>query len=63
MLVLKLPNKVRRFDLDQQLLKMAGELDFEQSVADLVSLNDELNPSFNAVIEAFRRMQLSGKFL
>ena len=43
MLVLKLLNKVRRSDLDQQLLKMAGELDFEQSVVDLVSLNDELN--------------------
>ena len=43
MLVFKLLNKVRRSDLDQQLLKMAGELDFEQSVVDLVSLNDELN--------------------
>ena len=43
MLVFKLLNKVRRSDLDQQLLKMAGELDFEQSVVDLVSLNDDLN--------------------
>ena len=42
---------------------LADELDFVQSVADLVSINDELNPSLNAVTEAFRRRQLSGKFV
>ena len=61
--VLKLLNKVSGSELGQKLGMLAEELDFVQSVADLVSVNDQLNPSLNAVTEAFRRRQLSGKFV
>ena len=42
--------------------RCAAELDFVQAVIDLVSTNDSLNPSMNAVAEAFRRRLLSGRF-
>ena len=43
--VLKLFNKVKGSYLDRQFSKVAAELDFVQNVADLVSVNDQLNPS------------------
>ena len=42
---------------------MAADLDFAQSVLDLVSSNEELNPALNAVAEAFKRRALSGSFV
>ena len=46
-----------------QLDKVLAELDFVQSVVDLVGKKTELNPPLAAVPEAFRRRQLSGAFV
>ena len=63
MMVLKLFDRINGSYLDNQFSKVKADLDFVQSVADLVSVNDQLNPSLNAVTEAFRRRHLSGRFV
>ena len=47
----------------EQLDKTMAELDFVQSVVDLVGKKTELNPPLSAVAEAFKRRQLSGDFV
>ena len=48
---------------EKQVDKVLAELDFVQTVNDLVSTKSELNPSMNAVAEAFKRRQLLGAFV
>ena len=43
--------------------QIQAELDFTQSVSDLVSKQDPLHPSLDAVAEAFKRRNLGGVFL
>ena len=43
--------------------KILAELDFVQTVNDLVNAKSELNPSLNAVVEAFKCRQLLGAFV
>ena len=61
--VLKLMNKVSASEVCSQPAKVAAELDFVQESADLVATKDSLNPSMNAIAEAFRRRRLSGRFV
>ena len=42
---------------------VSAEMDFVQTVADLVSSGDSINPSLNAVADAFRWRQLTGRFV
>ena len=42
--------------------EVSAELDFTQTVLDLVATKDSVNPSVNAVAEAFRRRSIGGKF-
>ena len=53
--ILTLLNKIRAKDIYSQAAKVSAELDFVQAVLDLVAAKDSLNPSLNAVAEAFRR--------
>ena len=48
---------------EQQMDRVLAELDFVQTVNDLVGAKTELNPSLNAVAEAFKRRQLGGAFV
>ena len=45
------------------LANVSADLDFVQSVADLVSSGNGLNPALNTVADAFRRRQLKGRFV
>ena len=60
--VLKLLNKVTARAVGTRISQVSTDLDFVQSVLDLVSQRDELNPSLNAVTAAFRRRHLGGSF-
>ena len=61
--ILTLLDKIRAKDIDSQTAKVSSELDFVQAVLDLVAAKDSLNPSLNAVAEAFRRRLISGSFM
>ena len=61
--ILTLLNKIRAKDIYSQAAKVSAELDFVQAVLDLVAAKDSLNPSLNAVAEAFRRRLLSDSFM
>ena len=63
LLVLKLLNADTGGNLDTLIGNVSTELDFVQTVADLVSSGDGLNPSLNAVADAFRRRLLKGRFV
>ena len=60
--VLKLLDRTRADEVCAQAAKVSAELDFTQLVLDLVATKDSLNPSVNAVAEAFRRRFVGGKF-
>ena len=60
--VLKLLDKARAHEVGSQAARVSAELDFTQTVLDLVATMDSLNPSVNAVAEAFRRRSIGGKF-
>ena len=60
--ILKLLNKVKAGDLASQALIIEVDLDFVQSVLDLVAVNDSVNPSMNSVAEAFKRRLLYKRF-
>ena len=62
MVVLKLLNGDKGSGLNTLMGNVSAELDFVQTVADLGSSGDGLNPSLNAVADAFRRRQLMGRF-
>ena len=62
-LLMKLFDRVKGDDLEAQLLGLAADLDFSQSVLDLVSSKEALNPALNAVAEAFKRRALCGSFV
>ena len=61
--LMKLFDRVKGDDLEARILGLAADLDFAQSVLDLVSSKEELNPALNAVAEAFKRRALSGSFV
>ena len=61
--VFKLMNKVSASEVCSLAEKVAAELDFVQESVDLVATKESLNPSMNAVAEAFRRRHLSGRFV
>ena len=61
--VMKLLNLESGTQLESRLGQLLAELDFTQAVSDLVALRDQLNPSMDAVAEAFKRRNLSGVFL
>ena len=48
---------------ERQVERVLAELDFVQTVTDLVGAKTEINPSLNAVAEAFKRRQLCGAFV
>ena len=60
--VLKLLDRTRASDICSQAAKVSAELDFTQMVLDIVAAKDSLNPSVNAVAEAFRRRFIGWKF-
>ena len=60
--VLKLLDKAKSGDIASQARIVEADLDFVQSVLDLVAVNDSLNPSMNSVAEAFKRRLLYGRF-
>ena len=60
--VLKLLGQARAPELASLSATVASELDFVQSTVDLVAAKDSLNPSMNAVAEAFKRRHLTGRF-
>ena len=60
--VLKLLDQVRAKELASLSARVTAELDFVQSTVDLVTAKDSLNPSMNAVAEAFKRRHLAGRF-
>ena len=60
--LLKLLNKLKAVELASQARIVEADLDFVQSVLDLVAANDSLNPSMNSVAEAFKRRLLYGRF-
>ena len=60
---LKLVYGERGSSCERQVDKVLAELDFVQTVNDLVGAKTELNPSLNAVAEAFKRRQLLGAFV
>ena len=60
--VLKLLDRARAAELASLSATVASELDFVQSTVDLVAAKDSLNPSMNAVAEAFKRRHLTGRF-
>ena len=60
--VLELLVRTRANDISSQAAKVSAELDFTQMVLDLTAAKDSLNPSVNAVAEAFRRRYIGGKF-
>ena len=62
MSVLKLLDRTRAHELGSLAARVSAELDFTQTVLDLVATRDSLNPSVNAVAEAFRRRSIGGKF-
>ena len=53
----------RGSSFERQIDRVLAELDFVQTVNDLVGAKTELNPSLNAVAEAFKRRQLRGAFV
>ena len=53
--VLKLLNRARAAELTSLSATVASDIDFVQSTVDLVAAMDSLNPSMNAVAEAFKR--------
>lgn len=61
--VMKLLNGEKGDHLVSKLGQLLAELDFAQSVSDLVAVRDSLNPSLDAVAEAFKRRHLGGVFL
>ena len=61
--VMKLLNLESGRQLESRLGQLLAELDFTQAVSDLVALRDQLNPSMEAIAEAFKRRNLSGVFL
>ena len=61
--VMKLLNVDKGDQVVSKLGQLQAELDFTQSVSDLVSRQDPLNPSLNAIAEAFKRRNLGGVFL
>ena len=60
--VLKLLNNVKAGEIDTQARIVEADLDFVQSVLDLVAANDSLKPSMNSVAEAFKRRLLYRRF-
>ena len=60
--VLKLLDQVRAEELAALSDRVTAELDFVQSTVDLVAAQDSLNPSMNAVAEAFKRRHVAGHF-
>ena len=60
--VLKLLCRTRANEISFQAAKISAELDFTQMVLDLVAAKDSLNPSVNAVAEAFRKRFVGGVF-
>ena len=63
LLVLRLLNREKGSGLVTLLENVSAEMDFVQTVADLVSSGDSINPSLNAMADAFRRRQLTGRFV
>ena len=61
--MLKLVYGNRGSSYERQLDRVLAELDFVQTVNDLVGAKTELNPSLSAVAEAFKRRQLCGTFV
>ena len=61
--ILTLLNKIRAKEIYSQAAKVSAELDFVQAVLDLVAAKDSLNPSLNAMVEAFRRRLISNSFI
>lgn len=61
--LMKLFDRIKGDNLEARILGLAADLDFAQSVLDLVSSKEELNPALNAVAEAFKRRALSGSFV
>ena len=55
----KAPNRVR---LTEALLRHADDLDYLQTLISSLGNRNELNPSMNAVCEAFSRRRFSGRF-
>ena len=53
----------RRLSFERRLDKVLAELDFVQTVNDLVGAKSELNPSLNAVAKAFKHRQLRGAYI
>ena len=62
MTVLRLLDKVKAQELGHRMSQISRDLDFVQTILDLASQSDELNPPLNAVAEAFRRRHLEGTF-
>ena len=60
--VLNLLDQVKVSELASLSAKVTAELDFVQATVDLVAAKDSLNPSMNAVAEAFKRRHLVGRF-
>ena len=61
--LMKLFDRVKGDNLEARILGLAADPDFAQSVLDLVSSKEELNPALKAVAEAFKRRALSGSFV
>ena len=61
--IMKLLGNDKGDQLQLKLGRLQSELDFVQSVSDLVASRDPLNPSLNAVTEAFKRRNLCGNFM
>ena len=61
--IMKLLDIDKGDQLRLKLGRLQSELDFVQSVTDLVASRDPLNPSLDAIAEAFRRRNLSGEFM
>ena len=49
--------------MENLLANVPADLDFVQSVSDLVSYGDGLSPTLNVVANAFSRRQLPGRFV
>ena len=56
-------DKVKANEVCSLTARVAAELDFVQETVDLVANKDSLNPSLNAVAEAFRRQRFCGRFV
>ena len=62
-MVLQLIYGERGIACERQMEKILAELDFVQTVIDLVGAKSELNPPLNTAAEAFKRRQLLGAFV